>query len=261
MTADSNATANSQPEISFIMPCYNEEQVITYTIPRIVRAFADAGHRFELVACDNGSSDRTGEIIQRFIDEGLPIRPHRVEVNCGYGNGILESVPLARAPWIGVIPADGQVDAEDAVRLFESVRESGGAVLGKVHRRFRLDGPIRAIVSFLYNSFLMLLWPGVSTFDVNGSPKILDAGTLRRMSLTSKDWLLDPEMVIKAHLLGIPILEMNVFSRMREHGTSNVQAETAWEFFRRLLAFRFGPELKRWQAEAERDQRSPLAQD
>ena len=257
MTSDSN----SPPEISFIMPCYNEEEVIPYTIPRIVRAFSDAGHDFELIACDNGSSDRTGEIIQRFIDDGLPIRSHRVEVNCGYGNGVLQSIPLARSRWIGIIPADGQVDAEDAVRLFESVRESRGAILGKVHRRFRLDGPFRAVVSFLYNTFLMLLWPGVPTFDVNACPKILDAETLRRMDLKSKDWLLDPEIVIKAHLLGIPMLEMNVFSRMREHGTSNVQAETVWEFFRRLIDFRFGPDLKQWRAEAERASRTTVPQD
>jgi dolichol-phosphate mannosyltransferase len=253
--------SDSTPEITFVMPCYNEEQVIPYTIPRLLRAFADAGIRFELIACDNGSTDRTGEIIARFVGEGLPVVHHRVDVNEGYGNGVLKSLPLARAPWVGIIPADGQVDAEDAVRLFESVRESSGAVLGKVHRRFRLDGPVRAVVSFLYNAFLMLLWPGVSTFDVNGSPKVLDAATFERMHLTSKDWLLDPEIVIKAHLLGIPVLEMNVFSRIREHGTSNVRAETAWEFFRRLLAFRFGSELESWRVGALETPDDPSRQD
>ena len=41
------------PEISLIMPCYNEEEVIVYTIPQLVEAFENAGHRLELVACDN----------------------------------------------------------------------------------------------------------------------------------------------------------------------------------------------------------------
>jgi glycosyltransferase involved in cell wall biosynthesis len=234
------------PEVSFVMPCYNEEEVLPYTVPRLLRAFREAGIRFELVAVDNGSRDRTGEILRGFVEKGLPVVPVRVEVNRGYGNGLLRGLPHCRAPWIGMIPADGQVDAEDAVRLFESVRDARRPVLGKVYRRFRLDGPVRAVVSFLYNCFVKLLWPGVTTFDVNGSPKILHRDTLAAMELTSADWLLDPEIVIKAHLMGLPTLEMNVFSRMREHGASHVRAETAWEFFRRLLGYRFGGELARW---------------
>ena len=182
----------TDPAISFIMPCYNEEGVIPYTIPRFVRAFERAGYELELVACDNGSSDRTGEILRKLADEGLPLVVHRVEVNEGYGNGMLRSIPLCRAPWVGIIPADGQVDAEDAVRLYESVRRSDGRVIAKVHRRFRLDGPVRSVVSFFYNLFVLMLWPNIGSFDVNGSPKIVHRDVLRAMRLDSKDWLLDP---------------------------------------------------------------------
>src|SRR5262245_9875101 len=96
-------------EISFIMPCYNEQEAVRSTIPQFIGAFRAGGHRLELVACDNGSSDRTGEIIKGFVAQGLPVVYHRVEKNEGYGNGILQSIPLCTAPWIGTIPADGQV--------------------------------------------------------------------------------------------------------------------------------------------------------
>jgi glycosyltransferase involved in cell wall biosynthesis len=228
------------------MPCYNEAESISYTIPRLCREFERAGHRLELVACDNGSLDRTGEIIRQFHDDGYPVVPNRVEVNEGYGNGILESVKLCTAPWIGVVPADGQVDAEDVVRLYESVSNTSGAVIGKVHRRFRLDGPRRAVISFFYNSFMLLLWPGLGTLDVNGSPKIVRKVDLDRLDLQSKDWLLDPELMIKAHMLGMSLLEINVFSRMRESGSSHVQTTTAIEFIRRLFRYKFGRELRDW---------------
>jgi cellulose synthase/poly-beta-1,6-N-acetylglucosamine synthase-like glycosyltransferase len=237
------AEPGKDPEISFVMPCFNEEQVLPYSIPRFIAAFQNAGIALELVACDNGSRDRTGTIIREFAERGLPVVPFRVEKNIGYGN---------RAPWIGIVPADGQVDAEDAVRLFQSVRDARRPVLGKVYRRFRLDGPLRAVVSFFYNAFVRVLWPGVRTFDVNGSPKILRRDSITAMQLSSTDWLLDPEIVIKAHLMGLPTLEMNVFSRMREHGTSNVRPATAWEFFRRLLGYRLGRELSRWRASLPR---------
>ena len=243
------------PEISFIMPCYNEEEVIEYTIPRFVKAFEHAGYRLELVACDNGSSDRTGEILARFVSEGLPIVVNRVEVNEGYGHGVLMSLPQCSAPWIGIIPADGQVDAEDVVRVYESVMHSDGRVLAKVHRRFRLDGPVRSVISAIYNLFMLLLWPKLGSFDVNGSPKLMHRSSFEAMKLESKDWLLDAEMMIKAQHMGLRVLEMNVFARMREHGASHVAGETALEFVKRLLAFRFGSKLATWQREWQ--QRGP----
>ncbi len=244
--SDTHPSKSIQPELSFIMPCYNEEEVIRYTIPRFVRAFGEAGYRLELVACDNGSSDRTGAILQDYADKGLPLVPYRVEVNEGYGNGVLRAIPVCRAPWIGVIPADGQVDAEDVVRLYESIMHSDGRVIGKVHRRFRMDGVVRSVVSFLYNLFVLMLWPKIGTFDVNGSPKIMHRDVLRAMQLESKDWLLDPEMLIKAHYMGVRLIEMNVFARMREHGSSHVDAGTAWEFVRRLIGFRLGKSFANW---------------
>jgi glycosyltransferase involved in cell wall biosynthesis len=234
------------PEISLIMPCYDEQDAIPYTIPHLVQAFERAGHRLEIVACDNGSTDRTGEIIKQFVAEGLPVVHHRVERNEGYGNAILKSIPVCLAPWIGVISADGQVDAEDVARLFEAVKHSDGKVLGKVRRRFRMDGVTRKIVSVLYNGFVWVLWPRLGSIDVNGTPKIVHRDVLEAMNLRSKDWFLDPEMMIKAHYMGVRVLEMNVFARMRSNGLSHVRPSACLEFFVNLLRFRFGGALTGW---------------
>ena len=114
------------PDLSIVMPCYNEEEVVVYTIPQLVEAFTKAGFQLELVAVDNGSKDKTGEILQGFAGRGLPVVPTRVEVNQGYGNGVLHGLPLCSARWVGIIPADGQVDAEDVVRLFAAVHTTKG---------------------------------------------------------------------------------------------------------------------------------------
>lgn len=53
-------------DISLVMPCYNEEEIIGYTIPKLLDAFEKAGVRLELIAVDNGSSDQTGAIIKQF---------------------------------------------------------------------------------------------------------------------------------------------------------------------------------------------------
>lgn len=228
------------------MPCYNEQDAIPYTIPQLVQAFEKAGHRLELIACDNGSTDRTGEIIREFTAAGMPVVYHRVDPNEGYGNGVLKSIPVCRAPWIGIIPADGQVDAEDVARLFDVVKHTDGMVLGKVRRRFRMDGFARKVVSVFYNVFVWVLWPRLGSIDINGSPKVIHRDVVAAMDLQSKRWFLDPEIMVKAHYLGVRVIEVNVFARMRSNGLSHVRASTCVEFFVNLLGFKFGSTLSAW---------------
>lgn len=232
------------PEISLVMPCFNEELIVSHTIARLTEAFARAGHRMELIAVDNGSADRTGEIIRRWAASNAGVVYHRVEVNEGYGNGILAGLPVCQAPWVGIVPADGQVDAEDVVRLYEAVAVSGGRRMAKARRRFRMDGPIRKVVSIGYNVLFRVLWPGVASIDINGLPKIVPRRVLGAMNLTSRGWFLDPEIMIKAHALGVGVLEFNVFARMRGNGVSHVRAATCWEFLRNMLAYRFSAKWK-----------------
>jgi len=234
------------PELSLIMPCYNEQESIPFTIPEFVRVFESGGVKLELVACDNGSSDNTSGIIKQFVANGLPVVYHRVEVNEGYGNGILQSIPVCRAPWIGVIPADAQVDAEDVLRLFQVIRHTDGRTIGKVRRRFRMDGFSRKVISIVYNGLMFVLWPGLGTIDVNGIPKIIHRDVIAAMKLQSRQWFLDPEIMIKARHLGVRVLELNTFARMRSNGLSHVRVATCVEFVTGLVRFRFGGALNEW---------------
>ncbi len=228
-----------KPDVSFIVPCYNEEEMVGYTLPRLHSAFEKAGYTLELLAVDNGSIDRTGEIIKELASQHRSIVHHRVEVNQGYGFGVISAIPLCTAPWIGIIPADGQVDAEDVVRLYEAVITTNGNVLGKVRRRFRMDGLYRKVISTSYNAFVRALYPYLESIDVNGSPKLLPAPVIKAMNLESKGWLLDPEIMIKAYHMGVHVMELNVFARMRGNGVSHVKPATCWEFLQNLLRFRF----------------------
>jgi dolichol-phosphate mannosyltransferase len=234
------------PDLSLVMPCYNEEESVPVTIPRLFAAFLAAGHRLELVAVDNGSRDGTGRVLAKLTERFPGLRVHRVEVNQGYGNGLLAGIPLCRAPWVGFIPADGQVDAQDVVHLYESAAASRGDVLAKVRRRFRMDGLRRKIVSISYNLLVRVLWPSLDTLDVNGTPKILPRRALLAMNLESRGWFLDPEIMIKAHYMKLRVLEFNAFARMRGSGTSHVRAETCLEFLRSLVRYRFTPKLRAW---------------
>jgi glycosyltransferase involved in cell wall biosynthesis len=239
----------TQPDLSFVIPAYNEAGGIGPVVTRLFEAFAQGGHRLELVVVDNGSTDDTGKVLGSLRERFPLLRVHRVEVNQGYGHGILEGIPLARGSWVGMIPADGQVDAEDVVRLYEAALSSGAGVVAKVRRRFRLDGFKRKVVSTAYNLLVLVLWPGIGTLDTNGSPKLLKREDLRAMRLTSRQWFLDPELMIKAHYLGLRVIELNVFARMRGTGLSNVRPSTCLEFLRELFRYRFTGVLREWRRE------------
>jgi len=46
------------PDLSLVIPCYNEESNVGYTIPRLLQAFERAGRQLEVIAVDNGSRCR-----------------------------------------------------------------------------------------------------------------------------------------------------------------------------------------------------------
>jgi glycosyltransferase involved in cell wall biosynthesis len=242
------AAAQSQPEsprISLVIPCYNEASSIRSTATRIIDAFHGQRIQIELVLVDNGSTDKTGAIIDELVAEGLPVVKETVAVNRGYGHGILSGLKRCTGKYAGFLCADSQVDAADVARVAEIAINSETAKLVKVRRRFRMDGMHRKVISILYNVMANVVFGGLHSIDINGNPKILPREYLQRMELRSEDWFLDPEVMIKAKRLGLPVYEFNVLGQMRAEGLSHVRSSTMWEFFLNLMRYRFNSDLVR----------------
>jgi glycosyltransferase involved in cell wall biosynthesis len=229
-----------RPAISLSIPCYNEEEVLRSTVTRLNAVFLAEDVDVELILVDNGSTDRTGEVIDELIAEGLPIAKVIVETNIGYGNGVLQGLAACKGTHVGFICADGQVEPADVLRVYQMCASSKTPRLVKVRRRFRMDGLSRKVVSVAYNLMTTALFGGLGSIDVNGNPKVFPREFLEPMQLRSTDWFLDAEVMIRAKQLGLEVLEFNVLAQARGGGTSNVRAETCWEFLGNLLRFRFG---------------------
>ena len=194
-----------EPDLSLSIPCYNEEDVVRSTVERLATAFLSKGIELELVLVDNGSSDDTGVVLDQLIAEGIPAVKVTVEVNEGYGKGALRGLESCRGNLVGIIPADGQVDAEDVVKVYMMAVQSKTPKLVKVRRRFRMDGMTRKIVSVFYNATTIVMFGGLGSIDINGSPKIMPRNYMERMQLQSKDWFLDAEIMIKAKRLRLEV--------------------------------------------------------
>jgi len=233
------------PDLSLVMPCYQEEESIGETGPALVRAFEEAGIALDLVMVDNGSTDRTGVIIDELVASGLPIRKVRVDVNRGYSNGIQRGYEVCTAaPVIGHVCADGQVSPEDVVRTFRLMEGREDRIVAKVRRRFRQDDWRRKVISFVYNLGLQGLFGWLGAIDLNGTPKMYSRRNLERMDLRSRDWFLDPEIIIKAKVLGLRVIEIDVEGYARHGGTSHFRAQTLAEFAKNVLRYRFGRDLR-----------------
>jgi glycosyltransferase involved in cell wall biosynthesis len=235
-----------KPEISLVMPCYNEEACLAETAPALVDAFTQEGVRLELVLVDNGSHDRTSEIIDDLLLKGLPITKVSIEVNRGYGHGIRAGLDACQAPTIGFLCADGQVAPEDVVHTYRLMEGRQERVLAKVRRRFRQDSWKRKIVSITYNGLMLVAYGGLGAIDLNGSPKIFSRRHYERMRLTSDDWFLDPEIMVKTKELGLRVIEIDVEGYMRHGGVSNVKRQTILEFLKNIWKYRFGNAMKDW---------------
>lgn len=246
MGAETMNIREPDPEISLVMPCYNEERCIDQTAPELTRAFSSAGVALELVLVDNGSTDGTGRVIDELVARGLPIRKVTVEQNRGYGDGILRGLDACRAPVVGYLCADGQVAAEDVLRTFRLIQGREDRVLAKVRRRFREDSVKRKVVSIIYNGLMQASFGWLGAIDINASPKILSQRNYRAMDLRSRDWFLDPEIILKAKAMGLRVIEIDVEGRPRRSGTSHVRKSTMLEFLKNIWRYRTHGELREW---------------
>jgi dTDP-4-dehydrorhamnose 3,5-epimerase-like enzyme len=242
------------PQLSLVLPCYNEEECLFATASALAEAFVEEGIRLELVLVDNGSRDGTSAVIDALVARGLPVAKVTVPVNRGYGHGIRAGLERCTAPLVGYLCADGQVAPEDVVRTFRLMEGREERVMAKVRRRFRQDSWKRKIVSVHYNLLMLLAFGWTGALDVNGSPKILSREVLRRMRLVSDDWFLDPEVVVKARALGLRTIEIDVEGYARSGGTSHVRRDTVLEFLRNIWRYRFGAGLRAWRREVAAEQ-------
>lgn len=249
--------ANETPEVSLVLPCYNEEECLAETAGVLLRAFARQGISLELVLVNNGSRDGTERVIDELARKNPAVVKVVVPVNQGYGHGILEGLKACRAPFLGYLCADGQVGADDVVRVYRLLQGSDGGVLTKVRRRFRQDSLKRKVISVCYNALMLALFGRLEAIDINGSPKIFSRKAYRRMQLRSKDWFLDPEIMIKAKHLKLLIAELNVRGLQRRGGKSNVRLSTCLEFLKNIARYRLGRSMARWKKSVKSLDASP----
>jgi glycosyltransferase involved in cell wall biosynthesis len=238
------------PELSLVIPLYNEEANLPTVPAAIVGALEDADIDYELVLVNNGSADRTGAVLDDMAAGNPRIRVVTVAVNQGFGWGVISGLAACRGSAVGYMGGDGQIRPQDVVRVYRVLRERH-VHLAKVRRVVRRDGLARRVVTTFCNALFPLLFP-VRTWDINGTPKIMRAPVLRALRPESKDWFIDAEVMIKLGARKGTFAEVDVEFLARREGASNVRWVSLLEFLVNILRWRMEP--WRWRPRPDEEQ-------
>jgi len=228
------STPALRPQLSLVLPMYNESANAVPVSLDLLTVFREACVDLELVLVNNGSRDDTGEQLAGLAVANREVKVVTVEVNQGFGWGVICGLWAARGVAVGHMGGDGQVAATDVLRAFRRYQQ-GDADLVKVTRVVRGDGWNRILITKIYNILFRLLF-GLPSNDVNGTPKIFRRDLLPALSLESKDWFLDAEIYQKIGMKG-RVAEVPIEFRPRSAGRSHVRASTLGEFLRNMFRF------------------------
>jgi len=237
--------------LSLVIPFYNEEKNIEKVVGGLVNNLEKASMDYELILVDNGSVDGSPQILVELARK----KPDRIKVvhvsaNQGYGWGIINGLKNANGEYVGYMGGDGQIKPEDAIRVFRQI-ERGSCDLAKAKRVSREDGLCRKIYSFVFNHLFWVIFR-VASLDINGTPKIFHKHCLEIFHLTTRDWFIDAEIMIKANYLGLKVREVPVEFLRREEGSSHVRFTTIFEFARNMINYRLGSGMREWKQRALR---------
>ncbi len=104
-------------EISILVPVYNVEKYLESCLDSILlQTFTD----FEVICMDDGSTDRSGDILDRYAGRDARIKVIHKE-NAGYGKTMNEAMRLAKGRYIGIVESDDTIERDMYQKLYDTV--------------------------------------------------------------------------------------------------------------------------------------------
>ena len=144
---------NQSPELSLVVPFYNEAEAAAALIDEIQRALSGK-LSYEIIAVDDGSTDETVAVLQRLLQEKkCPLRLLLHAGNYGQSSALHTGIRAARAAWVATLDGDGQNDPADILTLLAARDRSMLPHLQLItgHRKKRRDHLVKIISSRVAN--------------------------------------------------------------------------------------------------------------
>ena len=193
--------------ISIVIPALNEEAVLESVVRDIEKQVAASFRDYEIILIDDGSSDNTGEIMERLAQELPKTRaihnPHNLGLGASYQRGVAE----ARCAYMMMLCGDGGMPAASLPPIFAAVG-SADIVAPYVTNLKTIKSPVRYFTSRVYTELLNLLF-GQKIKYYNGLP-VHRVNLLRQLRINSTGFAFQGEILTKLLRSGCSMTEVGV---------------------------------------------------
>lgn len=205
----------AMPDLSIVIPTYNEEKNIEHTLFDIKHYLSSKELKTEILVVDDGSKDQTTAVIERLQPLFPTLKLHKNTINRGKGYVIRKGMLQATGRYVLFMDADNATKISELENFFPEIKNGCQVVIGsrrikqaKVHIE---QSPKRKFLGILY--IHMAHWIlGIQYGDYNCGFKLFKREIIRPIfeKLLMNDWSFDAEIFLLAKKLNIQFKEVPV---------------------------------------------------
>lgn len=223
-----------KPELSVVIPVYNEEDNIHLLYNKLLDALGQVGRTFEIIFIDDGSQDSSYKKLQEIANCDRRVKVLRFVRNFGQTAGLSAGIDHSTGQIIIPMDADLQNDPKDIIRLLEKMDEGFDVVSG--WRKDRKDELFtRLIPSWVANKMISVI-SEVPLHDYGCSLKAYRREVIKDVRLYGEMHRFVP---IYATWNGGRVAEIPVTHHAREHGVSKYGLSRTFKVILDLITVKF----------------------
>ena len=193
--ADASQNRCGAPALSFVLPAYNEEENIERTVRGCLTVLNRICPAAEVIVVNDGSSDRTGPIVDELAQEDHRVRPLH-QPNQGYGGALLAGIAAAHGHLVSYMDSDGQFNPEDLEGLVQAQLEHpSAAVLG--YRQRRADPTIRRLNAFGWKQVIRVSLGLRGIRDIDCGFKLFPTHVIQACAVSAHGAMVSAELLTK----------------------------------------------------------------
>ena len=210
--------------LSVVVPCHNEAEGIPrlLTVLDDVRGSLGPEYEWEVVFVDDGSRDRTWEILQAAGRERPEMRTIRHEVNRGLGAALRTGFQHATGDLVATIDSDCTYDPREIVTMLRLVREGADVVVASPYHPNGAVLNVPAYRIFLSKNlsrlYRVVLGPDLYTYT--SLFRLYRAQVLRAIAFEANGFVAMAQILVAALLGGFRVVEFPTRLALREYGES-----------------------------------------
>lgn len=194
--------------ISVVVPAYNEEEVITDFIYTFFRDFRPAS--FELIVVDDGSTDRTKEILERLSKKHKQLKVISYSPNRGLGHALKTGISSSRGKIIVTMDSDLSHPPSMIPDLLKEL-DGHQAVIGSRYISAKRDSEYNHyMLSRLTNYFTRMVTATSHVKDVTSGFRAYKASSIRKISTREKGFEVEIEILVKLLKEGAKVKEIPI---------------------------------------------------